>query len=87
MVHDDCADAHRYLEATECHEGLSGSNSEIYFCTESIRDTKYSEGYIKRINENLVYLHPDGAPTTTVSGYTVGYFVLHTTKYVADIWL
>lgn len=86
-VHDDCFNEHRHLEATECHEGLSGGYSEIYFCTATIDDMKYKDGYIKRINENLVYLHPDGAPTTTVSGYTVGYFVLHTTKYVADIWL
>ena len=86
-VHDDCYEAHRYLEATECHEGISDSDSKIYFCTAKVDEPKYRDGYIRRISENTVYLHPDGAPTTTVNGYTVGYFVLHTTKYVADIWL
>jgi len=85
-VHDDCCEAHQYLEVTECHEGWSGIDPKMYFCTAG-DDSKYKNGSIKRINENLVYLHPDGAPTTTVSGYTVGYFVLHTTKYVADLWL
>ena len=86
MVHDDCYNAHRHLLATECHEELSENRSEMYFCAAS-EDPKYKSGHIKRINENLVYLHPDGAPTTTVSGYTVGFFVLHTSAYVADLWL
>ena len=85
-VTDGCDYAHATLITSECHEGHSGTNPKMYFCAAN-NESKYKDGHIKRINENLVYLHPDGAPTTTVSGYTVGYYVLHTNQYVENIWL
>jgi len=85
-VTDGCRSAHIGLITSECHENHSGVSPEMYFCTAS-DEPKYKYGHIKRINENLVYLHPDGALTTTVSGYTVGYYVLHPYQYVENIWL
>lgn len=86
-VTDGCRSAHIGLITSECHENHSGVSPEMYFCTATNNEDKYSKEYIKRINETLVYLHPEGTPTTTVSGKTVGYYVLHTYQYVENIWL
>lgn len=88
-LYDACCSAHQHLETAECHEGVFGNDAQMYFYPAS-GDKKYQNSKIRRINENLVYLRPDGAPTTTVSGYsnTVGYFILHTLNgRIEEQWL
>lgn len=85
-IEDVCYNSHLGLITSVCHEGLAGSPQMFFYASDN-SSSKYMNGSVIRINENLAYLHPLGTPTTTVSSRTVGYFVLHTYQYVMNPWL
>lgn len=86
-VLDVCWEHHDGLLTSVCHEEWSGS-PQMFFCVEDfISILKYKDGYIRRISEDLVHLHPAGAPLTSVDGKDCGYFVLHIRQQVESMWL
>ena len=91
-VYDDCWYRHYYLDTFTCHEDFfagtgNDSGPRIYFCTRAAAKAKYT--YISRISEDLIYLHPAGAPTFAYNGSypSCGFFVLHTYQNIEDRWL
>jgi len=91
-VTDDCWNNHYYLDTFSCHEDFfagyqNDSGPRIYFCTRAAAKAKYS--YISRISEDLVYLHPAGAPTFAYSSEypSCGFFVLHTYQNIEGRWM